>query len=166
MSRYRLLYVGWLALAITAAPCEQVLAQAPDPHQIFEQRCGGCHTPHAGDFEGDYLVSSQGMMLTRRSSRELRGFLDSGHGKLSPVEINVLVEHFESILNAGGLFQDKCRVCHDRAVDLARHQLILRDGRLTGRYTGRDIAEFLTNHGRLQPDEVERMISVLKRQLH
>ncbi|KUO58465.1 MAG: hypothetical protein APF80_01540 [Alphaproteobacteria bacterium BRH_c36] len=162
-----MLFVGWLALAITAASRDQqVLAQAPDPHQIFEQRCGGCHSPHAGDFARNYLVRSQGKMLTRKSSRELRGFLNSGHGKLSPVEIDVLVVHFENILNSGGLFQDKCRVCHDRAVELARHQLILREGTLTGRYTGRDIAEFLQNHGRLQQDEVERMIAVLKRQLH
>jgi len=167
MLRYRMLFVGWLALAITAASRDQqVLAQAPDPHQIFEQRCGGCHSPHAGDFARNYLVRSQGKMLTRKSSRELRGFLNSGHGKLSPVEIDVLVVHFENILNSGGLFQDKCRVCHDRAVELARHQLILREGTLTGRYTGRDIAEFLQNHGRLQQDEVERMIAVLKRQLH
>jgi len=95
MLRYRMLFVGWLALAITAASRDQqVLAQAPDPHQIFEQRCGGCHSPHAGDFARNYLVRSQGKMLTRKSSRELRGFLNSGHGKLSPVEIDVLVVQF------------------------------------------------------------------------
>lgn len=158
---------GLFARIAFAVVCltQHVGAQTLDPHQVYEQRCGGCHTAHAGDFAGDYLVRSQGKLLTRKSSRELREFLGGGHCKLTAEEIDALSVHFENILKSGGLFQDKCRICHDRAVDLARHNLILREGKLTGRYSGRDIAEFLQDHGRLQQDEIEKMISVLKRQL-
>ena len=69
------------------------------------------------------------------------------------------------MLSTGWIFRDKCTLCHRNAVRLARIWLIVRDGRLVGRYTGRDIEAFLHNHGRLSDEEVGIVIKMLKRQL-
>ena len=75
------------------------------------------------------------------------------------------MDHFAAIQKSGRLFRKKCEICHVRAVDVARDKLILRDGELVGRYTGRDTALFLTNHGRLTAEEILVMVEVLKRQV-
>jgi len=56
-------------------------------------------------------------------------------------------------------------MCHSRAVGLARGRLILSDGKLVGRYTGRDIEAFMENHGRLEGAEVSTIVRMLERQL-
>lgn len=146
-------------------------AQTPDPHQIdphaiYEGKCAACHPAHAGEFVRARLFQSDGRLAIQGSSRDLQTFLQSGHGKLTPEETGLLIEQFRQILMSGGLFQRKCRVCHDRAVEFARLNLIEKDGRLTGRYSHRDVADFLQNHGRLEKDEIDTMIGVLKRELH
>lgn len=140
-------------------------AQTKDPHMLYEQRCGGCHAEHAGDFVGDSLVNSNGDIYGRKSGQELQSFLESGHGSLTAFEIETMVRHLTNIQNSGQLFRTKCRICHDRAVILARRKLIVKDGVLIGRNTKRNIAHFLLGHGRLTPDEVSTMVDVLKRQL-
>lgn len=156
---------GMVALiAFLAGPCI-AYAQSLDPHRLYEQRCAKCHAPHAGDFVHDSLVHSGGKVIGRKTSKELRSFLTKGHGKLEAVEIDAIVKHLQSIQKSGRLFHKKCLVCHDRAAELARAQLVISNDRLQGRYSGRDIEKFLSNHGRLEEEEVTTMIQVLKRQL-
>ncbi len=139
--------------------------QSIDPHQLYEQNCGGCHAPHAGEFVPDNLVHSDGNTVGRKSGVELRAFLEAGHGRLTQDEIMAIVAHLNSILKSGQLFREKCLICHDRAVKFARLQLTLKDGELVGRYSQRNIGQFLTSHGRLESDQVPQMVDVLKRQL-
>lgn len=160
--RFCRLAVAVLAAANLALP---VGAQDLDPHRIYEERCGSCHASHAGTFVRENIVRQDGQLKTRSGGRDLSAFLNAGHGKLAAPEIAALLAHFESILLAGGVYEEKCRICHDRAVDLARLQLIIKEDRLLGRYTGRDIGKFLQEHGRLDPMEIEKMIAVLRRQL-
>ena len=140
-------------------------AQSIDPHRLYEERCARCHVPHAGDLVHNDLFQSGGKIIGRETSKELRALLDAGHGRLNGQEINVMVDHLVSILESGRIFHKKCKICHDQAVVLARSELIIRNGRLTGRYTGRDMEAFLTYHGRLEEDEVGKMLKVLRRQL-
>ena len=140
-------------------------AQTIDPHQLYERRCAGCHAPHAGDFARDSLERAGGEVLGRRNGKALRPLLEAGHGKLTAQEIDVMVAHLTAILRSGALFRQKCRICHDRAVLLARARLLQRNSRLVGRYTGRDIAAFLEIHGRLDSAEASRILEMLKRQL-
>jgi hypothetical protein len=152
-------------LIILADQLTGAFAQTSDPHWLYEQHCSGCHTPHAGDFVRENLVLSDDKLVGRKSGRELRTVLESGHGKLKPDEIETIVTLMTNIQQSGRLFQEKCMICHDRAVTLARSELILKDGELIGRYSKRDIEQFLSTHGRLSPDEVTKMVNVLKRQL-
>lgn len=149
------------ALAILIAPV--ALASEADPHQLYEIKCAGCHSPHAGDLVWLELDTGQEPLVGRNSGRSVAALLEGGHGRLAPAETAVLVEHFQAIRASGQLFRAKCRMCHDTASGLVRRSLILRDGRLTGRYSRRDIAEFLMVHGRLTPPEAQQMLGVLER---
>lgn len=152
-------------LAILSAGNRPTLAQDIDPHGLYEQRCSGCHSAHAGQFVHDKLERLDEEIVGRETGRELRSFLTAGHGNLAPSEIDAMVAHLAAILGRGALFREKCLICHGRAVTLARSELILRDGRLVGRYSGRDIAAFLQNHGRLDLAQIPAIVEMLERQL-
>lgn len=141
------------------------LAQFVDPYAIYEERCAGCHEAHAGDFTSKNLMVRDGDLIGRTTLEEVGAFLASGHAQLTQEHAAALLKHFSAIATTGRLFQDKCRVCHDRAVSIARKNLTIKNGDLYGRYTGRIIREFLNEHGRLAGDEADRILSAFKRQI-
>ncbi len=140
-------------------------AQQIDPHAVYEQDCAGCHAPHAGEFVFDKLKLLNDSLVAKKTGQPVSVLLESGHGGLSPAETEAILDLFLNIRQSGRLFFEKCRICHINAKELARINLIVRDDRLMGRYTGRDIAEFLLDHGRLELNEITIMVEVLKRHL-
>ena len=154
----------WLVLAILLAG-SPLHAQTSDPHALYETHCTRCHAPHAGDLAHDMLVLEDGRALSRTSGETLRRILLGGHGSLSPSQADDLADHLTAILGAGGVYRDKCLGCHDRAVRLARRNIIVRDGRMVSRYTGRDIAGFMLEHGRLTASEAGIILEMFARQL-
>ncbi len=155
--------LGSALVALLGPPAAQ--AQTIDPHALYEQRCSGCHAPHASDFARDTLERRGDTIVLRHTGKDLRPLLARGHGKLSPPEIDLMAAHFAFILEAGALFRDKCFICHGRAVVFARSALILRNGTLYGRYSGRETARFMVNHGRLNGPQVATVVTMLKGQL-
>ena len=140
--------------------------QETDPHRIYEYRCATCHEADAGDFvSGNLLEGAAGTLIGILSGREVEAFLTDGHGGLAASERASLMKLFGNIADSDRPFLSNCRICHDRAVDLAREKLVLQDGKLYGRYSGRDIEMFLQVHGRLNPGQVPVVIDMLKRQL-
>ncbi|MBD1545180.1 hypothetical protein [Roseibium aggregatum] len=150
---------------IALAATTPAFAQETDPHAIYEQGCARCHEAHAGDFVHNRLDLKEGRLVGKASGRDVETFLAGGHGGLAEAERQILIDQLIAIRRSGQLFHDKCLTCHDRAVELARSQLIVKDGLLVGRYSGKNTGDFLKGHGRLTPDEIDRMIAVLKRQL-
>lgn len=70
------------------------------------------------------------------------------------------------VARGGGSFRRQCAICHVSAEALARDSLILRDGDLFGRYSGRRIADFLPRHGRLATrEDAAFFVDVLRRNL-
>jgi len=128
-------------LGAAKAPAESV-----DLHRLFEQRCQSCHG-HAGDFAREHLSIVDGVLRGRTPN--LRRFLERHHGPRTAAEADALYRMFFRQVEAGGRFKQRCAICHDSAANLARDRLIVVDGTLRGRYTGRDIRAFLLDHGRL-----------------
>lgn len=155
----------WLISLLLAVDLDPVMAQSWDPHRLYEERCGRCHEDHARDFAQEGLRLENERVVGRRSGRDLRAFLAAGHGWLKQHEIDLLVDHLTGILQREAVFREKCRICHGRSLELARLSLIVKAGRLTGRYSGRDIAGFLTYHGRLKAEEVPILVGILTRHL-
>jgi len=147
-----------LAMLLTTA-----LAQAQpasDPHLLFEGKCLTCHG-HAGPFARDHLLLGD-TGLTTSKGIPLRDFLSRHMSGLPDKDIAALHTLFRQNLTSGALFERNCRFCHDRARNFARLNLILRDDRLVGRYSGRDVAQFLPGHGRLGPADARAMLEVLR----
>lgn len=155
----------WVPAAMLAMTIVPAGAGAADPHAVYERRCARCHEGHAGDFVAKSLIRREGQIVGRDSGTEIGAFLAAGHGRLSAAELPVVVSHLNAIFESGGLFRTHCRICHDPAVNLARRELTLRDGRVVGRYSGRDIRTFMENHGRLEGEEVDTVMRMLERQL-
>lgn len=150
--------IAGLIGGLTAGPTSG--AGGADFHEIFESRCFACHG-HAGVFARAALAESGGVLRGARTGRPVADFLQRHAGGLNPAETGLFVEVFTRQIESGGFYQDRCEICHDRAYDLARLRLILRDGRLTGRYSGRDIAGFLPGHARMTAAEAARMLEAL-----
>ena len=134
-------------------------AGAADFHALFEARCLRCHG-HAGPFVRERLALDGADVVTR-AGRPVAPFLERHAGGLAPEEIALFLRVFARQIEAAGLYDERCGICHDRARELARLRLVLRDGRLVGRYSGHDIATFLQDHARLTPEEAARMTEAL-----
>ncbi len=135
-------------------------AAGADFHQIFESRCASCHG-HAGNFARKSLTERDGALTGVRTGRPVDDFLAHHRGGLTPDTIALFLDVFRAQLRSGGFYQKRCAICHDRAYEFARLRLILRDGQLVGRYSGRDIADFLPGHARMTESEAKRMLEAL-----
>lgn len=159
------LFTTGLAALLCAASFGPVQAQGMDAHTLFETKCGGCHVPHAGDFVAQSVVTGGDGLVGKTNNMPVQSFLEAGHGRLSPAEITLILEHLETVQDSGQLFLNKCSVCHGRAIVLSQLNLIIKDDQLWGRYTDRKIDEFLFGHGRLTQDEIPVIMGAFVRQL-
>lgn len=150
---------AWLGGILLAAGLASG-APGADFHRIFEARCASCHG-HAGPFARESLTESDGTLEGVRTGRAVGDFLARHAGGLEPETIAFFLDVFRAQLRSGGFYRERCAICHDRAYEFARLRLILRDGRLMGRYSGRDVADFLPGHARMTEAEAERMLEAL-----
>lgn len=141
--------LGGLVVAVAARgqPAEFL-----DLHEFFEERCGACHG-HAGALARDVLTLKDGELRGRHG--DVRAFLKRHHGPLADDEVEALYQMFSRQVEAGGAFKDRCGMCHRSASELARKSLIIVNGELAGRYSGRRIRLFLMGHGRLSAEKAE-----------
>lgn len=146
---FLLLGTVWAATAVQAA---DAAAEDEDFHELFEARCMGCHG-HAGDFARQNLVLTDGVLRGRESGREIAPFLRRHKGGLDAEQTARFVDIFTKQVESGGLFQERCGMCHASARGVVRNYLILRNGELVGRYSLRDIRQFLAEHGRSDAEE-------------
>ncbi|HEY0835626.1 MAG TPA: hypothetical protein VGE72_17115 [Azospirillum sp.] len=151
-----------LALLLLAAPMPGAPAAAADLHRLWDDRCAECHGD-AGDFARRTLTVTGGRLLGRRPERDLRAFLLRHQGGLPAEEADRVYGMLLAQAGMPPLFQERCGICHVKASDLVRDRLILRDGVLVGRYTGRPVAAFLENHGRVGADEGPVFVGLLAR---
>jgi hypothetical protein len=132
----------------------------PKVHELFEARCGRCHD-HAGPLARETLTIVNDELHSRKTAVDIRPFLARHYGRLNPAEVALVYNTFRAQVAAAGRFQERCRICHGRARELAEDRLIIVGGRLMGRYSGRDIQTFLAHHGRPRADEAALFHDVL-----
>ena len=160
------LCAGLIALLVAGA---RVLAQAPaqplsqDPHTVYEQRCGGCHNEHGADLARQKLKLAAEKVVVARTGRDLEAVLKKHHGvQLTAGEWPALAALFKLGMATGGVYQLRCARCHDTAVKLAREKLMLSDGRLVLRGSGKEVAAFLASHGETQASEMAHLLQALR----
>ncbi len=156
-----LLVAGLLATEGKAAEWGQ-WSPYPSRPGLFQERCGRCHD-EAGSFAATHLTLDEGVLRARRSGKDLRAFLPAHPGRLDEAEREAMVATLTDIVTAGGQFQQRCALCHGHAEAFASGYLVVRDGRLLGRYSGRDVEAFLPGHGRLEAEGAAFFATVLSR---
>lgn len=156
-NRFRTVIPGLLlGLLVLMTWQSQAPAQAgePDSHARFEALCGECHG-HSGPFARDQLEIVDGRLVGRSSGRPVEAFLRRHPGGLSSADIRLFHDVMYRQVQSGGVFAERCAICHGRAVELAATDLIVSDGVLLMRYSGMPVRDILRGHGRLGPEEIE-----------
>ena len=142
-----------------------VRAQVQEWPGVYYPQCGSCHGDAQGILE-ERAILKDGTLLGRRSNRDIRDFIGRHFGQRNSGDVETIYMELLRVAQGGGRFRRQCAICHVSAEELARRTLILKDGSLYGRYTGRPIAEFLIGHGRLAKQEDAAFFEqVLKRSL-
>ena len=167
--RHRLLPLATSGLLLAGLFTTEAIAAewgqwSPYPSRpgLFRERCGRCHDD-AGGFAAAHLKFDDGGLRARRSGKDLRAFLRGHPGRLDEAEREALVATLTAIVTAGGQFRQRCAVCHGDAEGFAGGHLVIRDGRLLGRYSGRDVEAYLPGHGRLDAEGAAFFATVLRR---
>lgn len=164
-------YGRWIYPIVRLLAALALLAPLPAAAQseawqgLFARQCGGCHGT-ARDLLRDRADLVEGVLVGRESGQTLRIYLRRHFRERSREEIAVVHAELLRVAQGGGRFSRRCAVCHESAEALARDRLILRDGRLHGRYSGRDIANHLQSHARIAgAEEATFFEKVLRRQM-
>ncbi len=131
-------------------------------HAVFKKNCQECHS-HIGEVAYDHLVVKDGRLVSKKSGRDAAEFLLRHGNGLGPVEAGLVVEAMRRQMDSAHRFREHCAICHVRIRDVAAELQVTADGRLTGVYSGRDMAEFLPGHGRLDAADADRFARILKR---
>ena len=131
-------------------------------HAVFKQNCQECHS-HLGEIAYDTLAVKDGRLVSKRSGRDAAEFLLRHGNGLSAAEAGLVADAMRRQMDSAHRFREQCAICHVRIRDVAAGLRVTADGRLTGLYSGRDMAEFLPGHGRLDAPEADRFARILKR---
>lgn len=153
---------GLIVLANVSFAFLATEASSFEVHEFFEAQCGHCHQ-HAINVAQENLIIEHGTLRGRTSGNDIRTFLPAHFGHPNQEETSALYDLFFRQVKEGGVFKDRCTICHGSARELA-HGKLIRDGDVVrGRYSGNNLTEFLSNHARIGADEVDFFIQLLAR---
>ncbi len=148
-----------VVLGLLAGPA---VAADDGPRGLFQERCGKCHE-RASPLVHETLRLEDGRLVRRKSGGDLSAFLKRHPRGLSATEQAAIYDALLAIAEYRGRVQLSCAICHGTARELARDYLVLRDGALMGRYSGRDMAEYLPGHARMDAEDAAFFEDVLRR---
>lgn len=156
-------FVRWIVrragLALCAAGCASAIA-GTDLHAYWDERCLACHG-HAADFSRRFLRVKEGRLLGWHHREDLVQFLRTHYAadEYAPALYAMLLAQRE----AEPVYREKCAGCHQRAAELVRASIVMREGRLATRRGGQDLAEFLKTHGGANADQLPGLLDTLRR---
>jgi len=119
-----------------------------------------CHG-HAGDFARKFLSVSDGELQGRHHVHDLRQFMHNHY--LAGREVDAVHDMLLAQVTIPARFKDECGSCHETAAKFVRDTLVLHDGVLYGRASGRPVRGFLEHHRNLGPNDVNFFIGLLTR---
>jgi cytochrome c2 len=154
-----------IVFAMTVLAAAAGNARAGESSGLYFERCGRCHGTAEALFDKKADLRD-GIVVGRRSRRDLRVFLGSHFARRDGAEVESVYMELLRFARGGGRFRQQCSICHISAERLARESMVLRNGELFGRYSGRRIVDFLQGHGRLEtPADAAFFDKVLRRNL-
>jgi hypothetical protein len=139
----------WIVLLVGIGLLPAQPAGAVDLHAFWDSRCGTCHG-HAADFARQFLSVEDGKLLGRHHRDDLKRFLANHY---LPAElIDPVTAMMAAQVAAMPRFKTQCGGCHASAAALVREGLVIRDGTLVARKSGRPIDAFLAQHDGAEAD--------------
>jgi mono/diheme cytochrome c family protein len=147
--------------AMLAAPA-LAAPQGRDLHAYWDGRCKECHGDSAA-FARSTLRIEQGRLLGRHHGTELPTFLRNHY--LADELVAPVTAMLAAQVTTTPLFKQHCAGCHGSASEFARKSLALQGGVLTGKASGKPVADYLRSHGGLPPAQVPAMVQTLQRVL-
>lgn len=133
-----------------------------DLHAYWDGRCKDCHGDSAA-FARSTLRVEQGRLLGRHHGAELPNFLRNHY--LADELVVPVSAMLAAQVTTSPLFKQRCASCHGSASEFARKSLALQGGLLTGKASGKPVADSLRSHGGLAPAEIPAMVKSLERVL-
>lgn len=149
----------WLVLLVLA-PLAPAASSGADLHDYWDQRCKGCHG-HSGEFARRFLRVKNGQLFGVHHQADLEVFLRNHY--LTDELVAPVSEMLTAQVATPPLFGEKCSRCHGTAAEFARNSLVVTNGVLVGKSSGRNVADYLATHGGLGSTEVRAMVDTLKR---
>lgn len=146
-----------LTLALTAL---SAAADGVDLHHYWDQRCEGCHG-HAGAFARRFLRIDNGRLVGAHHKNDLGLFLRNHY--LTDALVGPISAMLMAQVASRPLFSEKCAGCHGNASEFARNALLIKDGVLVARANGHKVVDYLATHGKLNPNEVQIVVTNLTR---
>lgn len=100
-------------------------------------------------------------MQGRHHATGLKHFL--GQHEMGPEHVESIYAMLLAQAQTEPVYQQKCAGCHKTAAEFARAALVMKDGVLVGKSSGKPVAEFLKQHGRLTAEERPVVVEALTR---
>lgn len=152
----------WLLPALFALLASAAAAAERDLHAYWDDRCRDCHGD-AGSFARATLDVRQGRLVGIHHGDDLERFLRNHY--LADELVAPVMQMLQAQATTSPVFKEKCSECHGAASEFARKALLMKDGTLTGRASGRPVQDYLRRHGGLAPEQVAPMVKTLERVL-
>ena len=135
-------------------------ASGSDLHWLWDNQCAECHG-HSGEFARKFLEFKNGELQGRWHGEALLGFMHNHYA--TAIEIDAVYEMLLAQTLTEPRFKQECSSCHGRAAAFVRYSVVLREGVLLGRKSGRPIQQFLQQHQQLESDDAEFYTHLLSR---
>ncbi len=152
----------WLMSALFALLASATAAAERDLHAYWDDRCKECHGD-AGAFARKTLHVRQGRLVGAHHGADLERFLQNHY--LADDLVAPVMQMLQAQATTSPVFKEKCSECHGAASEFARKALVMKDGTLTSRTSGRPVRDYLRRHGGLAPEQVAPMVTTLERVL-
>lgn len=123
-----------------------------DAQTIWNSRCQQCHG-NLSEFARERLWNIDGQLHGKRHAEDLAQFLRRHY--LPASEIQSMREMLLAHARSTERFDSECGSCHGTATEFVENSLWVRRDSITSLATGKDIAEFLSTHRDLSPDDAE-----------
>ena len=131
-----------------------------DLHWLWDDRCAECHG-HSSDFSRQFLQVSDGQLQGPHHTQNLKIFLRNHYAPADKVE--AIYDMLLAQVTTAPRFKAECSSCHDSASQFIRDSIIIQNGELISRESGKSVREFMQTHRKLKQDDIEFFISLLNR---
>lgn len=122
-----------------------------DAQAIWDSRCEECHGDNV-KFARKYLWNIKGELQGQHHVDNLSLFMRQHY--IPDHEIETIRDMLRAEANSPVEFKTSCGECHGDVAEFVGKSIWVRGKEVTAMGTGRDIAEFLSKHQGLRPDEV------------